>query len=89
MTTKPGSAERYVRSYTLARQQRAEGWDELEQAIVMTLIEWKVASGMRPTFGEGSDCSDLMDVALGLLCGLVCGELTPRQILEALEEAGQ
>jgi hypothetical protein len=84
-----GPAKRYVRGFTLARQQRTDGWNELEQAIVMTLIDWKVDSEMRPTFGEGSDCSDLMDVALARLVGLVRGHLTPNQILDAIEEANR
>ena len=82
---KPGPAERYVRDYTLARQSRTEGWTEMEQALVMTLIDWKVESEMRPTSGPGSDCSDLMDTALARITGLAKGDLTPTQVLDAIE----
>lgn len=83
-----GPAERYVRAYTLDRQRRAEGWTEMEQALVMTLIDWRVTSDMRPTFGEGSDCSDLMNTALARLLGLAGGELTPEQVLDAIDPQG-
>jgi hypothetical protein len=87
-TTMAGPAERYVRGYTLARQARAEqGWTLMEQALVMTLIDWKCDSEMRPSSGEGSDCSDLMDIALGRLIGLARGRLTPEQVLDAIEKA--
>lgn len=80
-----GPAEQYVRDYTLARQTRAEGWTEMEQALVMTLIDWQVESEMRPKFGQGSDCSDLMNAALARLLGLARGELTPQQVLDSLD----
>ncbi len=79
-----GPAERYVRDFTL--QRHGQGWSEMEQALVMTLIDWKVRSGMRPSFGEGSDCSDLMTTALARLTGLASGELTPSQVLESIED---
>lgn len=79
-----GPAERYVRAYTLQRQQR-DGWTPLEQALVMTLVTWKVDSEMRPTWGEGSDCSDLMDAALARITGLMAGDLTPSDVLDSLD----
>lgn len=82
-----GPAEQYVRDYSLARQARADGWNEMEQALVMTLVDWKVDSEMRPSFGPGSDCSDLMDTALSRLLGLASGELTPEQVLDSIDPA--
>jgi hypothetical protein len=83
-----GPAERYVRAYTLARQGRPDGWDLMEQALVMTLIDWKCDAEMRPSSGPGSDCSDLMNTALARLLGLASGDLTPEQVLDSIEEAG-
>lgn len=82
-----GPAEQYVRDYSLARQQRSqtEGWDEMEQALVMTLVDWKVDCEMRPSSGPGSDCSDLMNTALARLLGLASGDLTPAQVLESID----
>lgn len=62
------------------------GWTPMEQALVMTLIDWKCDSDMRPSSGEGSDCSDLMDAALARLLGLASGDLTPGQVLDSIEE---
>ena len=76
-----GPAEQYVRAFALARQQRDTGWTEMEQALVATLVDWRVDCDMRPSSGPGSDCSDLMDVALARLLGLESGELTPEQVL--------
>lgn len=81
----PGPAEQYVRDYALSRQERAEGWNPMEQALVMTLIDWKTETDMRPSFGEGSDCSDLMNTALARLLGLSSGDLTPDQVLNDIE----
>lgn len=80
-----GPSEKYVRAFTEQRQARADGWNELEQAIVGTLIGWKVECEMRPTSGDGSDCSDLMNVALGRLIGLIQGDLTAAQLLDDLD----
>lgn len=50
-----GPAERYVRNYALARHHRGEGWNRMEQALVMTLIDWKcdseLAAVKRPRVG--------------------------------------
>jgi hypothetical protein len=81
-----GPAERYVRAFTLQRQESGRTWTEMEQALVMTLIDWKCDSEMRPSSGPGSDCSDLMDTALARLQGLARGDITPEQVLDALEE---
>lgn len=82
MSANPGPAERYVRAFTLQRQQRPDGWDDMDAAIVATLVDWHVECEMRPSSGPGSDCSDLMDVAIARLRGLMSGELTPAQVAE-------
>lgn len=79
-----GPAERYVRNYTIQRQSGRKAWNEMEQAIVMTLIDWRVSSDMRPSSGPGSDCSDLMDAALARIIGLIKRDLTPEQVLDEL-----
>jgi hypothetical protein len=60
-------------------------WEGLEAALVSTIIDWKIESDLRPSFGEGSDCSDLMDAALTRIKGLVLGELNPEAVMEQIE----
>lgn len=76
----PSKTRDYIHGYRLQRQQ-SDGWTEMEQALVLTLVEWQTECSLRPSFGEGSDCSDLMDEALARLLGLASGELTPAQVL--------
>lgn len=75
--------DQYVEEFCATREGRT--WTHLEQAMVLTLIDWKVQSEARPPSGDGSDCSDLMNVALARLHGLATGALTPAQVLDAIE----
>lgn len=61
----------------------------MEQALFMVLVDWKCDSDFRPSHGPGSDCSDLMNIALGRLLGLAAGDLTPAQVLDAIDPAGE
>lgn len=83
-----GPAEEYVRRVAAYRNGGGEhhDWgDLLTGALVMTLIDWKVESEMRPTFGDGSDCSDLMDLALTRIKALCSGEVHPETVMDEIE----
>jgi hypothetical protein len=62
--------------------------DPLTGALVLTLIDWKVESELRPTFGDGSDCSDLMDIALTRIKALCSGEVAPATVVAEIEGGG-
>lgn len=65
--------------------ERHHPWGPLEAALVATFADWKVQSEARPAFGEGSDCSDLMDVALTRIKGLCSGALDPEDVMSEIE----
>lgn len=82
-----GPAEQYVRRNAKYRQgvEHHDWSDPLTAALVMTLIDWKVESEARPSFGEGSDCSDLMSLALTRIKGMFSGELDPEDVLNEID----
>ena len=61
-------------------------WGPLEAALVATLADWKVECDARPASGRGSDCSDLMDVALTRIKGLCSGALDPEAVITEAKE---
>lgn len=83
-----GPAEEYLRRAEAYRNGEGEhhSWENpVTAALVMTLIDWKVESDMRPSFGEGSDCSDLMDLALTRIKALCSGEVDPEVVADEIE----
>ena len=62
-------------------------WGPLEAALVTVLADWKIQSDDRPAFGEGSDCSDLMDLALTRIKGLCSHALDPDDVMAKVESA--
>lgn len=56
-------------------------WTAVEGAIVMSMIDWGISSKSRPL---GADCSDLMDIALTRIKGVMMGILDPESVMDEI-----